>query len=108
MAILPPLPKEMHEHVLNFKYQRVFLITSESEMATHSSVLAWRIPGTGERGGLLSMGSHRVGHDGSDLACMHALEKEMAAHSSILAWRIPGTEEPGGLWSMGLHRVRHD
>ena len=37
-------------------------------MATHSSVLAWRIPGTGEPGGLLSMGSHRVGHDGSDLA----------------------------------------
>ena len=35
----------------------------EKEMATHSSVLAWRIPGTGEPGGLLSMGSHRVGHD---------------------------------------------
>ena len=35
----------------------------EKEMATHSSVLAWRIPGTGELGGLLSMGSHRVGHD---------------------------------------------
>ena len=33
------------------------------EMATHSSVLAWRIPGTGEPGGVLSMGSHRVGHD---------------------------------------------
>ena len=37
-------------------------------MATHSSVLAWRIPGTTEPGGLLSMGSHRVGHDCSDLA----------------------------------------
>ena len=37
-------------------------------MATHSSVLAWRIPGTGEPGGLLSMGLHRVGHDWSDLA----------------------------------------
>ena len=37
-------------------------------METHSSVLAWRISGTGEPGGLLSMGSHRVGHDGSDLA----------------------------------------
>ena len=37
-------------------------------MATHSSVLAWRIPGTGEPGGLLSMGSHRVRHDWSDLA----------------------------------------
>ena len=36
---------------------------SEKEMATHSSVLAWRIPGTGKPGGLLSMGSHRVGHD---------------------------------------------
>ena len=35
----------------------------EKEMATHSSVLAWRIPGTGEPGGLLSMGSHRVGHN---------------------------------------------
>ena len=35
----------------------------EKEMATHSNVLAWRIPGTGERGGLLSLGSHRVGHD---------------------------------------------
>ena len=35
----------------------------EKEMATHSSVLAWRLPGMGERGGLLSMGSHRVGHD---------------------------------------------
>ena len=35
----------------------------EKEMATHSSILAWRIPGTGEPGGLLSMGSHRVGHD---------------------------------------------
>ena len=35
----------------------------EKEMATHSSILAWRIPGTGEPGGLLSMGLHRVGHD---------------------------------------------
>ena len=35
----------------------------EKEMATHSSVLAWRIPGTGEPSGLLSMGLHRVGHN---------------------------------------------
>ena len=40
----------------------------EKEMATHSSVLAWRISGTGEPGGLPSMGSHRVRHDWSDLA----------------------------------------
>ena len=41
-------------------------------MATHSSVLAWRIPGTGEPGGLPSMGSHRVGHNWSDLAAAAA------------------------------------
>ena len=40
----------------------------EKEMATHSSALAWRIPGTGEPGGLPSMGSHRVEHNWSDLA----------------------------------------
>ena len=42
----------------------------EKEMVTHSSVPAWRIPGMGEPGGLLSMGSHRVGHDSSDLAAV--------------------------------------
>ena len=41
-------------------------------MATHSRVLAWRIPGMGEPGGLPSMGSHRVGHDWSDLAAAAA------------------------------------
>ena len=46
----------------------------EKEMATHSSVLAWRIPGTWEPGGLPSMGSHRVGHDWSDLAAAAAAE----------------------------------
>ena len=40
----------------------------EKEMATHSSVLAWRIPGAGKSGGLPSMGSYRVEHDSSDLA----------------------------------------
>ena len=47
----------------------------EKEMATHSSVLAWRIPGIGEPGGLLSMGSHRVRHDCSDLAAAAAAEE---------------------------------
>ena len=42
----------------------------EKEMATHSSVLAWTIPGTGEPGGLLSLGSHRVRHDLSELAAV--------------------------------------
>ena len=44
----------------------------EKEMATHSSVLAWRIPGMGEPGGLPSLGSHRVGHDWSDLVAAAA------------------------------------
>ena len=42
----------------------------EEEMATHSSILAWRIPWTGEPGGLQSIGLKRVRHDLSDLACM--------------------------------------
>ena len=48
----------------------------EKEMATHLSVLAWRIPGTGEPGGLPSMGSHRVGHGCSDLAAAVERERE--------------------------------
>ena len=109
--------------------------TLEKEMATHSSVIAWRIPGTGESGGLLSMGLHRVGHDWSDSAayfiypvvaqtvkCLPAvretqvrslgwedpLEKEMPTHSRTLAWKIPWTEEPGRLQSMGSQRVGHN
>ena len=45
----------------------------EKEMATHSSVLAWRIPGMGEPGGLLSMGSQRAGHNWATEAFMQAL-----------------------------------
>ena len=44
-------------------------------METHSSVLTWRIPGTAEPGGLLSMGSHRVGNDLSKLAAAAAIEE---------------------------------
>ena len=79
-------------------------------MATHSSILAWRIPWTEELGGLQS-----TGHTELDTTerlhfsfHFHALEKEMATHSSVLAWRIPGMAEPGGLPSMGSHRVGHD
>ena len=74
----------------------------EKEMATHSSVLAWRIPGMAEPGELPFMGSHRVGHDGSDLAAA------AAAAASTLAWKIPWTEKPGRLQSMGSERVGHD
>ena len=48
----------------------------EKEMVTHSSILAWRIPGTEEPGGLPSMGLHRVGHDWSDLAAAAAVLTE--------------------------------
>ena len=54
----------------------------EKEMATHSSVLAWRIPGTAEPGGLPSMGSHRVGHDWSDLAAV--VSQRMSKHMESL------------------------
>ena len=47
----------------------------EKAMSTHSRTLPWRIPGTEEPGGLPSMGSHRVGHDGSDLAAAAHNEK---------------------------------
>ena len=57
----------------------------EKEMATHSSVLAWRIPGTGEPCGLPSMGLHRVGHDGSDLA-VAAVTSEGQGLSLFRAW----------------------
>ena len=81
----------------------------EKEMATHSSVLAWRIPGTGESGGLLSMGSHRVGHDWSDLAA--------AAAATDIMWRrqwhptpvlLPGKSHARRSQSMRSLRVRHD
>ena len=101
-------------------------------MATHSSVLAWRIPGTGEPGGLPSMGSHRVGHGWSGLAAAvryhlwlssiknlpamqetwvlslgrkDPLEEGMAIQSSILAWRISWSEKPSELQSTGSQRV---
>ena len=61
----------------------------EKEMATHSSVLAWRIPGTGELGGLPSMGLHRVGHDGSDLAAAAAVPFGMTTFCILTRERRP-------------------
>ena len=57
----------------------------EKEMATHSGVLAWRIPGTGQPGGLPSMGSRRVGHDGSDSAAAAAAAALWCAEFSAVA-----------------------
>ena len=61
-------------------------------MATHSSVLAWRIPGTGKPGGLPSMGLHRVGHNWSDLAVAVDIVKVNVAQSCL-------TLRPHGLYS---------
>ena len=109
----------------------------EKEMATHSSILACRIPWREEPGGLQSTGSQRVGHNRrtnthtyvymaslvaqlvkslpaiqetwvQSLGREDPLKKEMATHSSILACRIPWTEEPGGLQSIGSQRVGHN
>ena len=59
-------------------------------MATHSSVLAWRIPGTVEPGGLPSVGSHRVGHDRSDLAAAAAAAAESPEDSESVRTQIAG------------------
>ena len=61
---------------------------SEKEMASHSSVLAWRIPGTGEPGGLPSMGSYRVRHDWSNLAAA-------VAATSLNIWHLYGISRKG-------------
>ena len=70
-------------------------------MATHSSVLAWRIPGTGEPGGLPSMESHRVGHDRSDLAAA-AAETPRAPHVENLTDRVGEV----GRWVRRAYRTK--
>ena len=62
----------------------------EKEMATHSSVLAWRIPGMGEPGGLPSMGLRRVGHDLSDLAVAAAVAKSYPTLRDPMDCSTPG------------------
>ena len=67
----------------------------EKEMATHCSVLAWRMPGMGEPGGLPSMGLHRVGHDWSDLAVpavwctVYASLSTVSQRTKWIVWRPP-------------------
>ena len=69
--------------------------TEEREMAAHSSVLAWRIPGMGEPGGLLSIGSHRVGYGWSDLATVlhRRVHKCTAARRGCIQENILQTHE---------------
>ena len=61
-------------------------------MATHSSILAWRIPGTGKPSGLWSMGSHRVGHDWSDLATAAEISKVEKPTKIGIKWVLNHTE----------------
>ena len=80
-------------------------------MATHSSTLAWQIPGTEEPCSLQSMGSLGVGHDWVTSLSLFFLmhwRRKFATHSSVLSWRIPGMGEPGGLPSLGSRRVGCD
>ena len=79
-------------------------------MATHSSILAWKMPWTEEPGRLWSTGLQGQTRLSNFSFTFHfpALEKAMATRSSVPSWRIPGTAEPGGLSSMGSHRVGHD
>ena len=67
---------ESRTQLIDFPFTFHFHVL-EKEMATHSSVLAWRIPGTEEPSGLPSMGSHRVGHDWRDLAAAAAAKKDV-------------------------------
>ena len=74
-------------------------------MVTHSSVLAWRIPGTAEPGGLPSMGSHRVGHNSSDLAA--AAPSELASEKAMAPTPVllPGKSMDGEAWWAAVYGV---
>ena len=70
----------------------------EKGMPTHSRALAWRIPGTGEPGGLPSMGSHRVRHDWSDLAAAAAARELVSSEIGYLAEAISKQSVPSKNW----------
>ena len=76
---------------------------AEQAMATHSSVLAWRVLWTEEPGGLLSMGSHRVGHNWSNLACMHAYIGE--GNGDPLQYSCLENPRDGGAWWAAAYGV---
>ena len=78
-----PSPRTFH---LNSPSEKWFHFHAlEKEMATHSSVLTWKIPGTEKPGGLLFVGSHRAGHDWSDLAVAAAVKSASVSHSVVVA-----------------------
>ena len=75
---------------------RIFRELEEKEMATHSSILAWRIPGREEPGGLPPMGSHRVGHNRSDLAAAGVGKNLPANAGDVRDVSIPGSGRSPG------------
>ena len=84
-AAVPGVAKswtQLSDFTFNFHFHAL-----EREMATHSSVLAWRIPGTEEPGGLLSVGLHRVGHNWSDLTATAASPGNPLFIEGALKWR---------------------
>ena len=101
-------PKRWIFKIQSFVSLKVICSLTEKAMAPHSSTLAWRIPGTGEPGGLPSMWSHRVGHDWSDLAVAKTIIRMCVcvygyiAASSWLRLQCPSLQWAQGLSSWAL------
>ena len=91
---------------LHFHFSLLRTVKVEKEMATHSSVIAWRIPGTGDPGGLPSMGSHRIGHDWSVLAAAAAAAGEYIMRNAGLEEAQAGINIAG--WNINNLRYADD
>ena len=78
----------------------------EEEMAAHSSVLGWRMPGTGEPGGLPSLGSHRVGHNWSDLAAAAAAAAAAIHTDCMCKWNTKQLQVKCQQWILNCEIMR--
>ena len=93
-------------HLLNGSLMRYLEKGLEKAMATHSSTLTWKIPETGEPGGLLSMGSHRVGHDWSDLVAAAAAAEKGHSQRNKVDYRVYQKLGPKGNGELLLNSCR--
>ena len=84
MAAVHGVDRVGHDRAASLSLSTFHVHALEKEMATHSSVLAWRIPGMGKPGGLPSMGLHRVGHDRSNLAVAEHLHSTSSLQTKTL------------------------